>query len=306
MKEIYTPKEWSAFFGGAPSLYIRDDGYIYTREEEIKLMGRPCGRIDYSKGYIYGSDYASVNPDPVGYLQSKNGITEIYAEYPGWNVKPILVIKGNEIYTYSEYTRIMGGNVSGYIKDDDSSGGGGSSGRRDSSKSDGSFGGSNSSGSGGSSESGGSFGGSGSSGGGCLGEAGIFAVIIGAFLLLTIVDEIRQMGAKFWVPFIVFSGLMFFGRYLRNKHAQGKSNPAPKPNPSPKPTPKPQPKPTPKPQPKPAPKPQPKPVPQPQPAETKIGSCPHCGAKCRIPAGNGKIRLTCPNPACRQQYEIDT
>ena len=107
---------------------------------------------------------------------------------------------------------------------------------------------------------------------------------------------------------------MFFGRYLRNKHAQDKSNPAPKPNPSPKPTPKPKPKPTPKPtpapkpapKPTPAPKPAPKPTPAPKPAETKIISCPHCGAKCRVPAGKGKIRLTCPNPACKQQYETDT
>ena len=28
-------------------------------------------------------------------------------------------------------------------------------------------------------------------------------------------------------------------------------------------------------------------------------------AKCRAPVAEGKIRITCPNPACRQQYEID-
>lgn len=304
MMEIYTPKEWTRFFGGAPSLYIKDDGYIYTREEEVKLMGRPCGRIDYSKGYIYGSDYASVNPDPVGYLQSKNGITEIYAEYPGWNVKPILVIKGNEIYTYSEFTRIMGGNVSGYIKNDGPSGSGGSSGRRGFSESDGSFGGSGSSGHSG------SFGGGGSSGSGCLGEMGIFAVIIGIFLLLVFVDEIRQKGAKFWIPFVILSGLMFFVRHLRMKRKQEKSAPAQKPAPTPKPAPKPTPKPnpTPKPTPKPAPKPDPKPAPgpKPQPAESKIAVCPHCGAKCRVPGGNGRIQITCPNPNCKTPFTFDS
>lgn len=292
MMEIYTPKEWSRFFGGAPSLYIKDDGYIYTREEEVKLMGRPCGRIDYRKGYIYGNDYASVNPNPVGYLQSRNGITEIYAEPPGWNVKPILVIQGNEIYTYSDFTRITGGNASGYIKNGGSSGSSGSSGHKNSPKNDGSFSGS--------SGHGGSFGGSGSSGGGCLGEIGIFAVIIGIFLLLTLVDEIRQRGAKFWIPFIVLSGLMFWGRHRRNKHAQSKSASNPKPSPTP------QPKSAPGPQPKPMPIPQPEPEPQPQPAETKIIFCPRCGAKCRIPAGNGRILMTCPNPACHQRYEINT
>lgn len=50
----------------------------------------------------------------------------------------------------------------------------------------------------------------------------------------------------------------------------------------------------------------PKSNPQPQSSGTKIVSCPYCGAKCRIPAGNGRIRLTCPNPACGHPYEIDT
>lgn len=279
MMEIYTPKEWNRFFGGAPSLYIKDDGYIYTREEEVKLMGCPCGRIDYSKGYIYGSDYASVNPDPVGYLQSKNGITEIYAEYPGWNVKPILVIKGNEIYTYSEFTRIMGGNVSGYIKNDGSSGSSGSSGHS------------------------GSFG-----GGGCLGELGIFGVIIGIFLLFTLVDEIRQQEASFYITFAVLAGLMFLGRHFRKKRKQEKSAPAQKPTPTSKPTPKPTPKPEPKPKPTPTPKPTPKPTPEPkpQPVETGISACPHCGAKFRAPVGVGTIRITCPNPDCKMQFTLDT
>lgn len=306
MIEIYTPKEWSRFFGGAPSLYIKDDGYIYTREEEVKLMGRPCGRIDYRNGRIYGSDYASVNPDPIGYLQKKDGVTEIYAEYPGWNVKPILVIKGNEIYTYSEYTRIFGGTASGYINntDDDSSNGGGNS-----------RGGTSG---GGASRGGNYFGGSGASGGGCLGDVGAFAVIIGIFLVLVIVDGIRKQGPGFFIAWAILSGLMIYGSYVRKKRAKDgsesepaagskpKPTPKPTPKPAPKPTPKPAPKPTPKPTPKPIPKPEQKPEPKPMPATGKVVVCPHCGAKCRAPAAKGRIRITCPNPGCGRPYEIDT
>lgn len=117
---------------------------------------------------------------------------------------------------------------------------------------------------------------------GFLEELGVFAVIIGIFLLLTLVDEIRQQGAAFFIPFAILSGLMFSVRWFRNKRTQEKA--APKPTPKPKPAPK----------------------PAPQPAQTKIVDCPHCGASCRIPAGKGRIRLTCPNPDCGQQYETDT
>ena len=312
MLKIYTPKEWSSFFGGTPSLYIKDDGYIYTREEEVKIAGRPCGLIDYRRGRIYGKDYGSVNPDPIGYLQEKDGVTEIYAQLPGWNVKPILVIVGNEIYPYSEYIRICGGRPSGYIEDTDKGKEkGGTTQTGSGTKSDQAVNGTNRGQSGHSHP--------GSSNSGCLGEFSTFAVLIGIFIVLMMIDEIRKAGASFFIPFGILSGLMFLVRYLRKKKERsGETPPAepvtpapatPKPTPAPKkPVPKAEPKPAPKSVPKPEPKPVPKPEPtpveekKPHPVEKTIAVCPHCGAKCRVPVGVGTIQIPCPNPKCKTPF----
>lgn len=80
-------------------------------------------------------------------------------------------------------------------------------------------------------------------------------------------------------------------------------NPAPRPAPTPKPNPAPRPTPTPKHEPAPAPKPNPAPAPAP---ESKIASCPHCGAKCRVPAGKGLIRIACPNPVCKIPFTFES
>lgn len=57
---------------------------------------------------------------------------------------------------------------------------------------------------------------------------------------------------------------------------------------------------------KPTPAPTPKPTPKPQPVETKISVCPHCGAKFHAPVGVGRIKITCPNPDCKEQFTLDT
>lgn len=268
MMKIYTPKEWLSLFGGSPSLVIDDNGYIYSADGYYKIISdRPIGKMD--NRYIYGKDFRT----PIARLERKNGRTEVYDEKAGIFSAPILYIQNDKIYTPDEYLRIFGGNTSGYIKRDTSSGGGTSS---------------NGS----------------SSGGGCLGEMGIFGVIIGIFLLFTLVDEIRQQGASFYITFAVLAGLMFLGRHFRKKRKQEKSAPAQKPTPTSKPTPKPTPKPEPKPKPTPTPKPTPEP--KPQPVETGISACPHCGAKFRAPVGVGTIRITCPNPDCKMQFTLDT
>lgn len=40
--------------------------------------------------------------------------------------------------------------------------------------------------------------------------------------------------------------------------------------------------------------------------QTVIVFCPHCGAKCRVPAGKGLIRISCPNPACKIPFTFET
>ncbi len=121
MTEIYTPKAWLSLFGGAPRLRIDDNGDIYTYEESTRIFGgTPCGRIDFTKGYIYGSDYANFSPRPIGMLKiCSDGVHEIYGtDYANFSAKPILYIKGDKIYTAEEYFRILGGNPSAYIKKD--------------------------------------------------------------------------------------------------------------------------------------------------------------------------------------------
>lgn len=40
--------------------------------------------------------------------------------------------------------------------------------------------------------------------------------------------------------------------------------------------------------------------------QTIIVFCPHCGAKCRVPAGKGLIRISCPNPSCKIPFTFET
>ena len=38
----------------------------------------------------------------------------------------------------------------------------------------------------------------------------------------------------------------------------------------------------------------------------KIAVCPRCGTKCRVPAGRGLIRITCPKQDCRVPFTFDS
>ena len=279
MMKIYTPEAWLSLFGGSPSLVIDDNGYIYSADGYYKMISdSPIGKIDYAKGYIYDQHYTDMFPTPIAEMVTKDDVTEVYQYGGGILRTPILYIKNEKIYTPDEYLRIFGGNASGYIQRGNGSGG------------------------------------NSTSGSGCLGELGVFAVIIGVFLLLSCIDEIRQKGASFYITFVILAGLMFFGRYHRKKRAQEKSASAPKPAQTFNPTPKTAPQSAYKPKSAPKSNPQPwqntvtppKSNPQPQSSGTKIGSCPYCAAKVRVPLGKGRIRITCPNPACGQRFEIDT
>ncbi|MBQ8599267.1 MAG: hypothetical protein IJ411_04040 [Oscillospiraceae bacterium] len=120
MKEIYTPKEWYAIFGGSPSLVIDDQGYIYEAREYNNLMPRPCGMINYAKGEIYGKDYNDWSPSPIAYVREKNGVKEIYEKRPeaSLGATPFLYINKGEIYTRDEYYKVFGGDASGYVKEE--------------------------------------------------------------------------------------------------------------------------------------------------------------------------------------------
>lgn len=117
MIEVYTPKQWLSAFGGCPKLVIDDDGYIYDASDYYKVMGGShIGRIDYARGHIYGKGYADMLTSPIGYIEKKGDVTKVYDEVPSLMVSPILYIEGDKVYTPDEYTRILGGRPTAYLK----------------------------------------------------------------------------------------------------------------------------------------------------------------------------------------------
>lgn len=81
------------------------------------------------------------------------------------------------------------------------------------------------------------------------------------------------------------------------------AQPRPQPRPQAQPGPQAQPKTQTQPKPQAQPKPQPKPE---APAQKVIAVCPHCSAQCRVPAGKGLIRITCPNPGCGIPFTFES
>lgn len=127
MIQIYTPKQWFSVFGGCPSLIIKDNGEIYSAEDYNKILeGPPIGKIDYARGHIYGKDYASLMPVPIGYLEKTPNVTKVYDSVPTLSVSPILYIQDDKVYTPEQYTSIFGSNAAGYIKREETTLSGGS------------------------------------------------------------------------------------------------------------------------------------------------------------------------------------
>lgn len=46
--------------------------------------------------------------------------------------------------------------------------------------------------------------------------------------------------------------------------------------------------------------------PKPSNGATTIAVCPHCGTKCRVPAGKGLIRIICPNQKCKVPFTFNS
>lgn len=124
MIKIYTPKQWYSLFD-CPRLVIDDQGLIWAADEYYKvLFGSPSGKIDYSAGKIYGKGLGyDLFEEPIAYLSTKNGVTEVQDAKQGVFSAPILYIKDNKIYTPEEYCSIFDV-PSGYIKEDQPSSGG--------------------------------------------------------------------------------------------------------------------------------------------------------------------------------------
>lgn len=284
MMKVYTPKEWLSVFGGSPSLIIDDKGYIYSADGYYKLISdSPIGKIDYEKGHIYDKHYADLFPTPIAYMVNSDGVTKVMEYGKSHFSEPILYIQGEKIYTPSEYYRLFGGNASGYIKRDTPSSGSASSNDSASTRR------------------------SSSNNSACFWDSRLGGIILffGAVCIFAVgqsIDKLSQKGAVFWIPLIIFIVLVF----LKKKGKLGKPAVTKSAAPASKPASKPVSKATPKQSSKATSAPKSTPKPKSKPQNVKIVSCPHCGSKCRIPAGIGRIRINCQNPACKHQYEINT
>ena len=79
MIKFYTPNEWYSLFQ-CPSLIIDDEGKIWKADEYFAIIsGAPVGRVDYTRGCIYGEDmgYGLFAAAPIAHLETKNGVIEV-------------------------------------------------------------------------------------------------------------------------------------------------------------------------------------------------------------------------------------
>lgn len=115
MIKIFTPENWH-YKIDAPSIIIDDDGFIYKELEYYKAWRQPCGKIDYSSGYIYGDDYSSFMPTPIGAVKKANGYTEIYGtDFAQFSACPIYYIKGDTVYSAEEFFKVFKSSM-GYVE----------------------------------------------------------------------------------------------------------------------------------------------------------------------------------------------
>lgn len=125
MFQIYTPREWAGFFQ-SPSLIIDDNWLIWEADQYYRvLFASPSGRIDFTRGHIYGKGLGyHLSEAPIGYISVKNGVTEIRGS-AGTFSSPILYIRDNKIYTPDRFYSVLD-NPSGYIRNDSAPSGGAS------------------------------------------------------------------------------------------------------------------------------------------------------------------------------------
>lgn len=109
MIKIYTRDAWLSYFSKYPCIVIKDDGLIYNEDCLYKMISHPIGKIDFSRGEIYGEDYLKMFPLPVGYLKRNGDVIEIYGEEYRQKMFPLPIgyIQGDEYYSYDDYHRLF-------------------------------------------------------------------------------------------------------------------------------------------------------------------------------------------------------
>lgn len=118
MTKVYTPDAWFSIFQN-PTIYIDDDGLIYSEEEYYKTFRQASGKIDYDSGFIYGEDYHRVSRQPIGQIKTRHdGVKMIYGpDYYAMMAQPILYIRDNRIYEADQFFKSFPMEA-GYIQTD--------------------------------------------------------------------------------------------------------------------------------------------------------------------------------------------
>ena len=104
MYKIYTPKAWYSTFS-YPTLFVEDDGLIYSETDYHKSFRNAVGKIDSSSGLIYGADYFKSFAQPIGKLERRSdGVIQIYgSDYHRLSAQPTFYIEENRIYSAEEF-----------------------------------------------------------------------------------------------------------------------------------------------------------------------------------------------------------
>lgn len=108
MYKIYTPKARFSIFG-YPSLFVEDDGLIYSEKDYLKTSRNPVGKIDFDSGFVYGEDYHRLSRQPIAKLDRRSdGVIQIYgSDYYKLSAQPVYYIKEDRIYSADEFFKLL-------------------------------------------------------------------------------------------------------------------------------------------------------------------------------------------------------
>ena len=68
MFRIYSPDNYFSLFGKYPAIFVEDSGLMYSQKEYTALLRNPIGKIDFTTGYLYGSNCLSSFATPIGQI----------------------------------------------------------------------------------------------------------------------------------------------------------------------------------------------------------------------------------------------
>ena len=117
MFKIYSPDNYFSLFGKYPAIFVEDSGLMYSQKEYTALLRNPIGKIDFTTGYLYGSDCLAASARPIGQIRRQDsGDYFIYGDnYFRLGAVPKFYIRNGRIYPWKEYGNLLPAEA-GYIE----------------------------------------------------------------------------------------------------------------------------------------------------------------------------------------------